>query len=138
MNLGDAKVFIDVFLAVCTAALGVYVWLSKKSQVNARRIEKLEEDIDGQLKDQAERLVRIEEGAIARADIDRVQSQLKDQAERLARAEQDRTHHITRDDVDDLHSRVSRTNEGLARLEGEFKSAKQVLDRIHQFLLDKK
>ena len=100
------QVLVDITLALIAGILGYYLWLSKKSAVNASKIEKLESGIDRRLDECNQRLIKIESCAPSREDVKRIHRR-----------------------IDDLSKEVS-------SLSGEFRASKGTLDLIQQFLLN--
>lgn len=107
------QVIVDVTLALITGGMGVYLWLSKKSSINASHISRLEEDIKGKLQEQSERMVRVEEAL-----------------ENNHTATQSVTENQQK-----IHSRITQNGRDLSQLQGEFRAAKSTLGLIHQFLM---
>ena len=104
------RFWIDGLQTVLTAALGVYVWLVNRTRVNAARISKMEDEIDGRL-DEAEN--------------------------RLTKVESDVEHGPTRNDLGRIHTRIDDVAAAVARIEGESHAATRSLDLIHQHLLER-
>ena len=61
LDSGHYQVFVDVVQALVAAGLGIGLWILKKSQVNAERINDLESDLDKRLEGQGRQVARIEE-----------------------------------------------------------------------------
>ena len=87
MDLGNPnflQVVVDVVLALVTGGLGLYLWLSKKSAINANHITHLEQDITTQLRSQSDRLTRLEE-ALERTDLSEIQGRITANTQEVAR-----------------------------------------------------
>ena len=105
------RFWIDIMQAALTAAIGVYVWLVSRTRVNAARIRKLEDDIDGRLDDHDQRLARIESAIV---------------------------HGPKREDFGKIHARLDEVAGLVARIEGENQAMARNIDLIHQHLLERK
>ena len=87
MDLGNPnflQVVVDVMLAMVTGGLGLYLWLSKKSAINANHITRLEQDITTQLRSQSDRLTRLEE-ALDRTDLSKINGRITANTQEVAR-----------------------------------------------------
>ena len=116
----DLSGVVDVVLFAVTGAVSIYLYLIKKSQVNASRLSELEKQVN----DQHTALEK------------ETQGQLNAMSERMARVEGSRpTLEKLGQDVGKVHKRIDETKELVSRLQGEFHASKRTLDLIHQYLL---
>ena len=105
------RFWVDILQAALTAGIGVYVWLVNRTRVNAARIRKLEDDIDGRLDGHESRLTKVETAI---------------------------EHGPKREDFGRIHTRLDEVAGAVARIEGSEKKTARQLDLIQQHLLERK
>lgn len=104
------RFWIDILQALLTAGIGVYVWLVNRTRVNAARIRKMEDDIDGRLDDTEHRLTKVETAV---------------------------EHGPSRQDLGKIHKRLDEVAQTVSRIEGENHAMARNIDLIHQHLLER-
>lgn len=105
------RFWIDILQAALTAGIGVYVWLVNRTRVNAARIRKIEDDIDGRLDGHEHRLTKVETAI---------------------------EHGPKREDFGKIHKRLDEVANAVSRIEGENHAMARSLDLINQHLLERK
>ncbi|ARO88166.1 hypothetical protein EBAPG3_010470 [Nitrosospira lacus] len=109
MDIETLKFGFQVLQFVATGAIGIYVYISNKNRVTNDRITTLESDIDSRLDGQGIRIAKVEEAL---------------------------NHTPTHSDLGALHDRITSVGKGVDFLAGEFKGVKNVLNVIHQHLMN--
>ena len=128
MNPAYHQIATDVILFCISAAVGIYLWINRRSQVNASRIDELESKF-------CKRMEQLSERA-AEEDKD-LQEQISDLSDRVSQVEGSRpTLDKLSRDIGAVHSRIDETKDIVSRLEGEYRASKGTLDLIHQYLLN--
>ena len=108
--IADFSGVVDVVLFAVTGVVSFYLYMTKKSQVNASRLSELEKEVQGQLNALSERIARVEGS--------------RPTLEKLSL------------DLGKVHKRIDETKGIVLRLEGEYRSTKGTLDMIHTYLLN--
>lgn len=103
------KLGFQVLQFLMTGGVGIYVYLSNRDKVTNDRIGKLEDDIDEKMDDQGQRIAKLE-----------------------VRAESSPTH----DDLSGLHEKINDVNASINSLAGEFGGVRNLLNTLHQYLLN--
>ena len=128
MNPVYLQVASDVILFLISAGVGVYLFMTRKSQVNSDRIDTLEDEFYKRFDQLSQRA--------AEEDKD-LQEQVSDLSERVSQVEGNRpTLEKLSKSVGQVHNRIDETKALVSRLEGEFRASKGTLDLIHQYLLN--
>lgn len=97
--------------AVVTAGLGFYVHLAAKDRATNQRVDDLKTDLDGKT---------------------------DDHAVRIARLEQDARRAPTHGDLGKLYGKLNETAGKLEHVAGEFHAMRNLLNLIHQHLMQRK
>jgi hypothetical protein len=108
MDIAWVKFGFDVMQTLLTALIGLYVWIDKRNQVSATRINRMEESLDTRLDDVSQRLAHAEE--------------------RVGRA-------LDHDDLRPLFERLNKIADEVAHLSGSVDALRRGQDLIHQHLL---
>ena len=128
MNPIYLQVATDATLFLISACVGIYLFMTRKSQVNSDRIDALEGEFYKRLDQLSERA--------AEEDKD-LQEQVSELSERVSQVEGSRpTLDKLSRDIGAVHSRIDETKDIVSRLEGEYRASKGTLDLIHQYLLN--
>ncbi len=120
LSLEQWGIIFQILQAVLTLGVMVYVWVTRRSQVNSSRIDQLEKDINHKID-------------TALKDID---EHLDNHSERLVRAEETIKRMPSTKENGKVHKRIDDLSEGFNHLSGEFKQVNNTLRLIHQYLLD--
>ena len=128
MNPLYHQIATDVILFCISAGVGIYLFINRRSQVNASRIDELEDEFYKRMDKISER--------IAEGD-KHLKEQIGDLSERISKVEGSRpTLDKLSRDIGAVHSRIDETKAIVSRLEGEYRASKGTLDLIHQYLLN--
>ncbi|MDE2667537.1 MAG: hypothetical protein OXI69_15460 [Acidobacteriota bacterium] len=129
MNPVYLQIASDVILFLISAGVGIYLFVTRKSQVNSDRIDALEDEF-------CKRLDQLSQQA-AKEDKD-LQEQVGGLSERLSQVEGNRpTLEKLSKSVGQVHNRIDETKGMVSRLEGEFRASNRTLGLIHEYLLNK-
>lgn len=129
MNPVYFQIASDVILFLISAAVAIYLFVTRKSQVNSDRIDALEDEF-------CKRLDQLSQQA-AKEDKD-LQEQVGGLSERLSQVEGSRpTLEKLSKSVGQVHNRIDETKGMVSRLEGEFRASNRTLGLIHEYLLNK-
>lgn len=107
-DAATSQVVVDIVLALIVGILGFYQWLSRKSQVNARHIKQLEQDLSREIQSHGKEIARLQAGF---------------------------DHAPGRSDLKRIHERIDAQTACVSRMEGELHSVKGTLNMIHEYLL---
>ena len=129
MNPIYLQIASDVILFLISAAVAIYLYMTRKSQVNSNRIDNLEDEIQGKLDKQSERMEEEDK---------HLQEQVSDLSGRVSQVEGSRpTLEKLSKSVGEVHSRIDETKDVVSRLAGEFRASNRTLGLIHEYLLNK-
>lgn len=128
MNPLYHQIATDVILFCISAGVGIYLFINRRSQVNASRIDELEGEFYKRMDKLSKRVVEEDK---------HLQEQVSDLCERVSQVEGSRpTLDKLSRDIGAVHSRIDETKDIVSRLEGEYRASKGTLDLIHQYLLN--
>lgn len=111
MNPVYLQIASDGILFLISAGVAVYLFVTRKSQVNSDRIDALEGEFYKRLNQLSDRVTQVE---VSRPTL-----------EKLSKS------------VGQVHSRIDETKDMVSRLEGEFQASNRTLGLIHEYLLNK-
>jgi archaellum component FlaC len=114
MDYSAAKFWFDVVQTVLIAVIGLQNWLGKRHAATEADIKKLKDDMDKELKAQAERLTRVEQ------DLEHVPG--KEDFIRLHERMDD-----VKDDIGDLNNEIG-------KIQGGFEQVSRQLNDVINFL----
>jgi hypothetical protein len=110
MNYEASKFWFDMLQTLLITGVGIMSWLFNRQRITTAMIARLEENIDGRLDSQLERLTRVE---------------------------QDLIHVPDHNDFKRVHQRLDVLNGEFKEIKGELNGVKTTLNLIHQHLLTK-
>ncbi|MBI5659883.1 MAG: hypothetical protein HZC43_10140 [Nitrosomonadales bacterium] len=108
MDIEVLKLGFQVLQFLVTGALAVYVYLSNKDKVTNDRIGKLEDDLDLKLDGHGERISALE-------------TQTRNSP--------------THSHLSEIHEKINKVGSDISSLSGEFTGVRNLLNTIHQYLL---
>ncbi|NPA72690.1 MAG: hypothetical protein GXO35_07660 [Gammaproteobacteria bacterium] len=102
-----AKFWLSVIQIFATLALFVYVAVTRKSQVNEKRIDSFEKHVNSGFEDIKDRVIRLEE----KPDHNQ--------------------------EINDVHKRLNGISREVSQLSGEFKQTSEAVKRMHDYMINK-
>ena len=118
MNPLYHQIATDIVLFLISACVGIYLYLSRKSQVTILRLDAVEKELKGKLSQQVNTINRLSE-RLTEVEVSRPT------LEKLSKS------------VGQVHNRIDETKTLVSRLEGEFQASNRTLGLIHEYLLNK-
>ena len=125
--------WINVAQTVFTAAIGIYVWWSKRDEVTAGRFSKLEKAV-------SERITRkeLDEHEVDNKDrLDRHRKEMVEMTNKLIKMETDICHLPSQLDMRVLGDRISGLQKSLGEFSGRLQGVNRAVDLINEFLIQK-
>ena len=112
INYSEWKFWLDTLQVVATILLGIYVFVTRKSQVNEARINQLENHTINEIKTISVELHKID------TRVTKVEQKSDPQAE-----------------IKEVHRRLNAITRDLSSLSGEFKQTSEAVKRIHDYMM---